>query len=215
MNPGIATRAARLQARALACVRGRRTLFEALDVQLGDGELLQVEGANGSGKTSLLRLLAGLARPSAGEVLWQDQPITGQRETFAQELLYIGHAVGMKAELTPLENLRAELALSGADQAEGRVGAALAEWGLASQARLPLAALSAGQCRRVALTRLALSDASLWILDEPFSALDVQAADHLGQAIERHLARSGMVVLTSHQALPLARAAVQTLRLNA
>lgn len=208
----------RLQATGLACVRGRRTLFQALDLQLAGGELLRVEGANGAGKSSLLRLLAGLALPSSGEVLWQGLPIRGQRESYARDLLYLGHLGGMKEELTPLENLQADRALSAPTGAAPDVDAcqrALLDWGLAASGRLPLRLLSAGQLRRVALARVSLNEATLWILDEPLTALDVQAVAQLSQLIDQHLARGGLAVVTSHQPLALATTRVQTVALDA
>lgn len=204
-----------LQASGLACVRGRRRLFSALTFGVSPGQALQVAGDNGAGKTSLLRQLAGLGRPSEGQVLWQGQPIERQRQAYAQQLLYQGHHGGLKAALTPLENLRAELALAGTAADGGALLAALQHWGLAAQARLPLGVLSAGQQRRVALARLLLTRAALWILDEPFNALDMQATAQLGTLVEQHLRRGGMAVLTSHQPLPLAPGQLQTLRLQA
>ncbi len=203
-----------LQAQGLACQRGRRSLFGQLSLSVSSGRALQVAGGNGSGKTSLLRLLAGLARPSAGQVLWQGQSIELQREAYAGTLLYQGHAGGLKAELTPLENLRAELALAGTACDSAALLAALQRWGVAAQARLPLGLLSAGQQRRVALARLLLARARLWILDEPFNALDAAACTQLGQLIGQHLADGGLAVLTRHQPLPLPATRVQVLRLG-
>ena len=198
----------------LACLRGDRLLFRQLQMHLGEGELLRVEGANGAGKTSLLRLLAGLALPAAGEVRWQGVSIRRQRETYARALLYLGHLVGLKDELTPLENLAIEAGLAGLPGATpARIELALASWGLARQLRLPLRVLSAGQRRRAALARLQLSDAVLWILDEPFNALDVGAVAQLGTLIEDHLARGGMAVVTSHMDLPIEPARVRSLAL--
>ena len=203
-----------LETHDLACIRGDRRLFRGLTLSVGRGRLLRVEGANGSGKTSLLRLLAGLGLPAAGEVRWQGRPIRRQREAYAQALLYLGHLGGLKEELTPTENLRIEAGLSGLAMVdEDAIAASLAHWGLARQARLPLRVLSAGQKRRAALARLSLSDAPLWILDEPFNALDVDAVAQLGRAIEAHLVRGGLAVVTSHMDLPIATAQLQTLRL--
>lgn len=198
----------------LACLRGDRRLFRGLCLTLSPGQLLRVEGANGSGKTSLLRLLAGLALPAAGEVRWQGRNIRRQRESFAQALLYLGHLGGLKDELTASENLQIETELSGTPGVDtARIAAALGSWGLARQAALPLRVLSAGQRRRAALARLQLSDAPLWILDEPFNALDSDAVAHLGRQIEAHLARGGLAVVTSHMELPIAPAQLQSLRL--
>jgi heme exporter protein A len=197
----------------LACLRGDRRLFRELSISLAPGRLLRVEGANGSGKTSLLRLLAGLALPAAGEVRWQGRAIRGQREAYAQALFYLGHLGGLKDELTPLENLRIEADLCGLPAPEAALTAALDHWGLARQAALPLRVLSAGQKRRAALARLNLTTAPLWILDEPFNALDVDAVAALGRQIEAHLARGGLAVVTSHMALPIAPAQMQSVRL--
>ncbi len=199
----------------LACLRGDRRLFRGLNLQLSPGQLLRVEGANGAGKTSLLRLLAGLALPAAGEVRWMGRPIQRQREAYAQALLYLGHLGGLKDELTARENLQIDGALSGAETRAAPIDAALAGWGLARQAALPLRVLSAGQRRRASLARLQLSKATLWILDEPFNALDVDAVAQLGRCVEQHLDGGGLAVVTSHMALPLPAARVQSLRLDA
>ncbi len=204
-----------LQAQALACVRGRRTLFEALELTVERGQLLRVDGPNGAGKTSLLRLLAGLTEPAAGQVRWQGLPIARQREAFARQLLYMGHLPGLKDELSALENLLTDTALLGLEADDGALRAALAHWGLQAQLKLPVRVLSAGQRRRVALARLSLVDAPLWILDEPFNALDSAAVAQLGLTLDRHLARGGLAVITSHQALPVPPALVRTLRLTA
>lgn len=199
----------------LACIRGDRVLFRGLGLQLGAGELLRVEGANGSGKTSLLRLLAGLALPAAGDVRWQGAPIRRQRETYARALLYLGHLGGLKDELTALENLAIETDLAGVPGVTpALIEQALAGWGLSRQLRLPLRVLSAGQRRRAALARLQLSDAQLWVLDEPFNALDTGAVAHLGRQIEAHLARGGLAVVTSHMELPIAPARMRSIRLS-
>lgn len=204
-----------LEADQLACIRGDRALFRGLQLQLSAGQLLRVEGANGAGKTSLLRLLAGLALPAAGEVRWCGRPIRRQRETYARALLYLGHLGGLKDELTPVENLAIEADLTGSPGITvRRIEGALEFWGLQRQLRLPLRVLSAGQRRRAALARLQLSDAALWILDEPFNALDVAAVAHLGRQIEAHLARGGLAVVTSHMDLPIAPAQLRSLRLT-
>jgi heme exporter protein A len=204
-----------LQTHDLACVRGDRRLFRGLNLSLDSGQLLRVEGANGSGKTSLLRLLAGLGLPAAGEVRWQGRPIRRQREAYAQALLYLGHLGGLKDELTPVENLQIEAGLSGLGRVDdAAIGDALAQWGLVRQARLPLRVLSAGQKRRAALARLSLSTARLWILDEPFNALDVDAVALLGRRLDAHVAGGGLAVVTSHMPLPVAPAQLQTLRLG-
>lgn len=203
-----------LEVHDLACQRGDRRLFRALAFALAPGQLLRVAGANGAGKTSLLRLLAGLALPSAGAVHWRGRPILRQREAYVRELFYLGHLAALKDDLTPLENLRAEAGLTGLAVDDATLQQALADWGLTRAVRLPVRLLSAGQRRRAALARLALADAALWILDEPFNALDADAVAHLGLQIEQHLAVGGLAVITSHQALPWAAERVTTLQLD-
>ena len=204
-----------LETTDLACIRGDRVLFKGLGLALGSGELLRVEGENGAGKTSLLRLLAGLALPAAGEVRWRGQPIRRHREAYARALLYLGHLGGLKDELTPVENLAIEADLAGCPGVTPeRIERSLAFWGLQRQLRLPLRVLSAGQRRRAALARLPLSEATLWILDEPFNALDVAAVAQLGRQIEAHLDRGGMAVVTSHMELPIPRERQRSVKLS-
>jgi heme exporter protein A len=189
-----------LEARVLEVARGGATLFSGVAFKLAPGALLRVSGANGSGKTSLLRVLCGLAQPSAGEVLWNGASIRVLREEYWKHLVYIGHANGLKDELTVAENLASAGALAGLDAVPGRVQAAIRQFGLAGRERLPVKLLSQGQRRRAALARLALSEATpLWILDEPFAALDAGAVEQVQSAAAAHLARGGMVVLTTHQ----------------
>ncbi|HEY8879811.1 MAG TPA: heme ABC exporter ATP-binding protein CcmA [Roseateles sp.] len=174
--------------------RGGRPLFEGLDLALHAGELLWVRGVNGSGKTSLLRLVCGLARPRAGRV------------HVARELLYLGHKPGLKEVLTVLEQLRSSAALAGHPCSEAEALAALAPVGLDDAAGLRLAQLSEGQRRRAALAQLWLPHvAPLWVLDEPLTALDSAMADRLAQRLDRHADEGGSVVFTSHQPLPLKR----------
>src|SRR3954467_9093617 len=157
-----------LEAAELECERGARILFRGISFVVPGGELLRVAGANGSGKTSLLRILCGLARPSAGEVRWKGQPIGGLREDYARELVYIGHAPAVKDDLTPRENLEISCRLSGQSTRGEALAAALERLG---GPELPVRKLSQGQRRRAALARLLVSDASLWLLDEPFATL--------------------------------------------
>ncbi len=189
-----------LEARDLAATRGDNTLFSNLGFTLAPGALLRVTGANGSGKTSLLRALCGLLLPSAGEVRWNGESIRSLREEYWKQLAYVGHADALKADLTVLENLVFACALAGLDIPVAKARAALESFGLASHEQLPARALSQGQRRRAALARLAVSEAqTLWILDEPFAALDVQAVERVQSLAAEHLARGGMVVLTTHQ----------------
>lgn len=193
-----------LTVRDLQARRGRRVLFSGLALAARPGQLLRVAGANGAGKTTLLRMLVGLATPTAGEVRWRDEPIAAQREAFHRELVYLGHAAALKDDLSALENLQM-LAMLGGDEARpAEAAAALVAAGLQGRERLPARVLSAGQRRRVALARLALGGPqALWVLDEPFNALDVDAGQWLAGLLRAHLAGGGVAVLTSHQAVPL------------
>jgi heme exporter protein A len=206
--------APRLEADGLTCVRGDRRLFHQLSLSLGAGQVLRVEGDNGAGKTSLLRILAGLGLPALGEVRWNGLAIARQRERYGRSLLYLGHLGALKDELTPEENLLTDAQLGGWPGVDrDRVLDALDRMGLRRVAALPARVLSAGQRRRTALTRLLLSPAPLWVLDEPFNALDVAAVEQLGRTLSAHTARGGLVVLTSHQPLALDGADLQRLRL--
>lgn len=205
-----------LEALDLTCLRGDRCLFRQLRARVATGQLLLVEGGNGAGKTSLLRILAGLGRPAAGQVLWHGQPIERQREAFGQSLLYLGHLGALKEELSPVENLLADAGIAGLEGIGAeQVSNALDRMGLLRVAGLPVRVLSAGQRRRAALTRLLLAPPPLWILDEPFNALDATAFDLLSRTLEAHLAQGGMAVLTSHQPMALHNADTQRLRLSA
>lgn len=188
-----------LEAAHLTCQRGERTLFTNLSFTLGAGELLQIAGPNGSGKTSLLKLLCGLSPPFAGEIRWLGAPARG--EDFRRQLFYLGHQHAVKEELSALENLQISAEL--ADEALSDVEAldALDRIGLAGREHLPAKVLSQGQKRRVALARLLVSKAPLWILDEPLTALDTAAVDLIQARLAAHLASQGSVVLTTHQAL--------------
>jgi heme exporter protein A len=193
-----------LEAIALCCTRGERSLFADLSFGLSPGVAMRVRGDNGSGKTSLLRILAGLAAAADGEVRWKGAPVRGLGEEFLSQIVFIGHANALKDDLTAVENLRFSLALSGITVTEAGCRAALAEDGLVRIADLPVQWLSQGQKRRVALTRLAFcSSRPLWILDEPFSALDGSAVSRLAERLQRHVGGDGMVVFTTHQEVPL------------
>lgn len=189
-----------LSVRQLACERDERLLFSGLDFDLFAGDLLQLEGPNGVGKTSLLRLLAGFLPCTAGTIHWRGQPLASCRETFHQSLLFIGHLAGIKAELTPLENLHWFAALEGIKD-EALLEEALARVGLQGFEDQPSHQLSAGQKRRVALARLLLTACPLWMLDEPFTALDKAGVAAMERLLAEQAAAGGAVILTSHHAL--------------
>lgn len=186
-----------LEARELLCERDDRILFSELSFRVNAGEWVQITGSNGAGKTTLLRLLTGLARPDAGEVCWQGQPLHQVRDSYHQELLWIGHQPGIKTRLSALENLR----FFHHDGDITQCLSALAQAGLAGYEDIPVNQLSAGQQRRVALARLWLTRARLWILDEPFTAIDVNGVDRLTQRMAQHTEQGGIVILTTHQPL--------------
>jgi len=189
-----------LQAAGLACERDWRLLFEHLDFELRPGDMLQVAGPNGSGKTSLLRLLAGLMQPSAGQILLAGKPLGEQRHALASILLWIGHAAGIKDLLTAEENLAWLCALHQPGSREA-IWQALQAVGLRGFEDVPCHTLSAGQQRRVALARLYLASPPLWILDEPFTALDKQGVAQLEAHLAAHCEQGGTVVLTTHHNL--------------
>ncbi|MEB0045394.1 MULTISPECIES: cytochrome c biogenesis heme-transporting ATPase CcmA [unclassified Pseudomonas] len=184
----------------LACERDLRLLFENLELSLCSGEMVQISGPNGSGKTSLLRLLAGLMQPTAGQVLLNDQPLHEQRSELARILLWIGHAAGIKELLSPEENLSWLCALHQPATREA-IWQALDAVGLRGFEDVPCHTLSAGQQRRVALARLYLDSPPLWILDEPFTALDKQGVAQLEEHLAAHCEQGGMVILTTHHTL--------------
>lgn len=192
-----------LTATGLSCVRGERCLFTELDLAVGPGEWLHVQGENGTGKTSLLRILAGLSPPAAGEIRWNGEPTRTLAEDFRKELLFLGHHGAVKEDLTPFENLSLAAQLDGTALDEAVALKALARFGLRGREDLAVRFLSAGQKRRVLLARLAVRKATLWILDEPFTALDVKAVDMLSGLIVEHVTSGGIAILTSHQTIPL------------
>ncbi len=199
-----------LEARELLCERDERTLFSGLSFTLNAGEWVQITGSNGAGKTTLLRLLTGLSRPDAGEVLWQGQPLHQVRDSYHQTLLWIGHQPGIKTRLTALENLH----FYHRDGDAAQCLEALAQAGLAGFEDIPVNQLSAGQQRRVALARLWLTRATLWILDEPFTAIDVNGVDRLTQRMAQHTEQGGIVILTTPQPLNVAESKIRRISLT-
>jgi heme exporter protein A len=190
-----------LEVSNLACSRGDHRLFSGLSFTLHPGQIMQVQGTNGSGKTSLLRTLCGFMMPDEGMVTWCGGDIREIDEEYHAEMLYLGHLNAIKDELSALENLRISAGLSGTELSEKEAIAALRHIGLRGREMLPTKVLSQGQRRRVALARLLVGDARLWILDEPLTALDVGAVVLIQELITNHLARQGMVVFTTHQPL--------------
>jgi heme exporter protein A len=199
-----------LELRGLRCVRGSRALFGGVSAKASPGQMLRVQGENGSGKTSLLKMICGLAAPVEGEIFWRGRPIRASgesREEFHEHLVYIGHAAALKDDLSAIENLRASTGLAGLACSKHEAAEALAHAGLDGFDRLAVRMLSQGQRKRVSLARLALTQPGtrrtpmLWVLDEPFDALDADACEWLKRLICAQLARGGVVVLTSHQKL--------------
>ena len=195
----------------LACIRQDRVLFEQLAVSVNAGELLQVAGKNGAGKSSLLRILAALVAPDDGVLYYGQHPLTSVSSDYAANLCYIGHQSGIHEQLTALENLSFWRSASGIAQADDF--ALLARLGLAGLEDIPCRMLSAGQQRRVSLARLWFTRRQLWILDEPFTALDQTAIAMLQQHFAEHLQQGGAIVLTTHQSLSMAFARQTTLEL--
>ena len=203
----------------LSCSRGNKPLFADVSFELQAGQALHLEGDNGVGKTSLLRIICGLSPADTGEVCWQDKTIQQNATAFRSSLFYLGHGLSLKEELTALENLMSDAAVSGRTLSEPQAMVALARMGLRGREHLPLRVMSQGQKRRTALARLLASQAPLWVLDEPFVALDAKAVDGLRGLLAEHVAHGGMALFTSHQPVTLTSSQgssvnVQTYRLK-
>ena len=189
-----------LDAVNLTCERGERTLFAGLEFAVAAGSLLRVAGPNGTGKTSLLRMLCGLLEPAAGEVRWQGRNIRSARDEYWKDLVYVGHLNGVKEDLTVYENLKVAQAVAGRNVDHEVLRRALDAVGLEQFEHTLARRLSQGQRRRVALARLfATTTAPLWILDEPFIALDQRGVAALAERIASHIGSGNMVVLVTHQ----------------
>ena len=195
-----------LEVLALCCARGEREIFHDVTFSVGAGEWVHVRGENGAGKTTLLKALCGLLRPMAGAVAWNGQRVDQIRDAYHRALAYLGHATALKDDMDASENLRAACAIADAPPVRA-IGEALHILGLDPSDRAPVRTLSQGQKRRVALARLALTPAKLWILDEPLAALDAGAVASVLALLDRHLDQGGSLVLTSHQSVVLARSA--------
>lgn len=201
-----------LEVQGLTCFRQDRCLFADLDFTLNAGDICQIEGPNGAGKSTLLRALLGLFRPDEGEILWQNQSVAKQQELFFQDVLYLGHKFAISADLTPLQNLMSWSQLHPAISQDFEF--ALAQVGLAELQDIPCHSLSAGQHRRVALARLWLSAAKLWVLDEPFTAIDKAGVKMLQQKFQQHMEHGGIILITTHQDLSLQFETLKTVSLG-
>jgi len=185
----------------LECVRGERSLFKDINFSLEAGELLQVNGLNGSGKTSLIRAIGGLLSLESGEIFWGGVPVLKQRQVFHGSLVWLAHRSGLKADLTLVENLEFEKVLR--PQSAREPEEVFERLGIARLKRLPVRSLSAGQQRRVALARMLLADVPLWLLDEPFTNLDQEGRELVIELTEEHLAGGGLCVMAAHQDIDL------------
>ncbi|MEJ2793215.1 cytochrome c biogenesis heme-transporting ATPase CcmA [Iodobacter sp. LRB] len=186
----------------LSAARADRPLFTDLSFALNAGQCLHLRGANGAGKTSLLKMLAGLSTAQDGEITWQGKALAAWGDDYYKALHYLGHKDGLKDLLSPLANLRLTAELSGQALSEASALKTLTQVGLTRQSELAVRTLSQGQKKRAALARLLAISRPLWLLDEPFVALDQAAQNQLGEWIAQHTRSGGMVILTSHQALP-------------
>ena len=201
-----------LEAKDLCVRRGEHPLFENLSFSLGEGELLQLQGDNGAGKTTLLRALCTLIPFDKGQVLWRGEVLPGARESYFESMCFAGHSDALKGDLTALENLQCNL--TDKPTTDDDCLSALDKTGMQGREHLPCKVLSAGQRRRVALARLLLRDAKLWVLDEPLTALDVGGRALVAQLIEAHVEAGGSVIYSTHQSLELSNRHVTTLRIG-
>lgn len=201
-----------IETKQLTSVRAGRTLFSSLSLQLCAGEILHVEGPNGAGKSTLLRIIAGLLAPQEGQVLLFGQSQYEDPELWQRKTLFIGHKPAVKSELTALENLHYQSQFDGAAQVDA--WQLLETVGLLGLEDIPAQQLSAGQQRRIALARLWYSAAPLWILDEPFTALDSRGIELLHERFQHHIDQGGALLLTSHQPLTWSGERLQKIRIE-
>ncbi len=194
-------------------MRGDRLLFSDINFSLLPGNVVQLTGANGSGKTSLLRIICGLLAPTEGEIRWQGTNVRSLGEDYSKSLSYVGHRNGVKEELTPIENLRISNGLAGISLTAAEVKTTLEKIGLTGRETLPARLLSEGQRRRLALARLLTSGARLWILDEVLTSLDRSAVAIIKSLIGEHLQNGGMAIIATHQELDLSAGSLQRLEL--
>ncbi len=202
-----------LEAVNLGCARGERRLFSNLNFSVTPGTLLQLVGPNGSGKTSLLRILCGLLTPEEGEIRWRGENIRSLGEEYFSDLTYIGHRNGLKEELSSLENLTISAGLAGRVASPNDVRKVLGKMGLEGTENLPARLLSEGQRRRSALARLLSWSTSLWLLDEVLTSLDEAAVVLMKSLIEEHLSSGGMAIVATHQELNLSSGKFERLEL--
>lgn len=198
----------------MECVRGDRRLFRDVNFSLKPGTLLQITGPNGSGKTSLLRIVCGLTAPESGEIRWHGAKIRSLDEEYSHNIAYIGHRIAVKEELNSLENLRISSGLAGCELSRGQAQQALARVGLAGRENLPARFLSEGQRRRSALARLINCSAALWVLDEVLASLDHAAVTLVESLIAEHLNKGGMAIVATHQELHISTGLLQRLELE-
>jgi heme exporter protein A len=204
-----------LEATNLGCIRGGRTLFHDLNLSIPPGTLLQVRGPNGSGKTSLLRIICGLMSPERGDVLWNGSNIRTLGEEYAESITYLGHRNGIKEELSPLENLRILCGLAGRQIDTTEANIALQKVGLNGRENVPVRFLSEGQRRRTAVARLLTQTGTLWVLDEVMASLDSAAIGLVLSLLDSHLQNGGIVIVATHQELQITAGSFQRLELAA
>ena len=202
-----------LEVSKLGCVRGDRKLFAGVNFSLGPGTFMQLTGPNGSGKTSLLRIICGLLAPEEGEVRWRGANIRSLGEEYFADLSYVGHRNGLKEELSPLENLLISSGLSGTKITRPEGHAILNRMGLAGRESLAARLLSEGQRRRAALARLLASGTRLWLLDEVLASLDKAAIALMKVFIEEHVSKGGIAIVATHQEIDLSAGSFQRLEL--